>query len=204
MLAQAVGLAEAARPFASSRHSVRHHSTRIRDSGNGASKRRDPFAPRDENPTGRGHFNGQPFPRKEKQQRPARRQRISTDDVAITWRNQPSSSQPFRPVSPELRPGTGSRGVVPELWWDSLALCLSQYGGRPGVVPAPLKCDGLALSLSVPLVVGLGYAFSHSVDAVAKGAAHAEHWLAVAGVLALAAWGGVRRLRRGRPKKGAS
>ncbi|GHG85997.1 DedA family protein [Comamonas sp. JC664] len=66
-----------------------------------------------------------------------------------------------------------------------------------------LLWDGLALCLSVPLVVGLGYAFSHSVDAVAKGAAHAEHWLAVAGVLALAAWGGVRRLRRVRSRKGA-
>ncbi|AKQ70271.1 lipoprotein B [Myxococcus hansupus] len=42
--------------------------------------------------------------------------------------------------------------------------------------------------------MGLGYAFSHSVDAVAKGAARAEHLVLLAAVLA-AAYGGVRWLR---------
>ncbi|AKQ65278.1 lipoprotein B [Myxococcus hansupus] len=58
-----------------------------------------------------------------------------------------------------------------------------------------LLWDGLALCLSVPVVVGLGYAFSHSVDAVAKGAAHAEHLLLLAAVLAAAVYVGVRWLR---------
>ncbi|WP_141591806.1 alkaline phosphatase [Myxococcus sp. AB056] len=39
------------------------------------------------------------------------------------------------------------------------------------------------------------YAFSHSVDAVAKGAARAEHLLVLATMAALLAVGGVRRLR---------
>ncbi|QDE94671.1 DedA family protein [Myxococcus xanthus] len=58
-----------------------------------------------------------------------------------------------------------------------------------------LLWDGLALFLSAPVVVGLGYAFSHSVDAVAKGAARAEHLLVLATTAALLAVGGVRRLR---------
>ncbi|WP_426755953.1 DedA family protein [Myxococcus sp. Y35] len=61
-----------------------------------------------------------------------------------------------------------------------------------------LLWDGLALCLSVPLAVGLGYAFSHSVDAVAKGAAHAEHLVVLTGVAGALAWGGVRRLQRWR------
>nr|WP_216612770.1 alkaline phosphatase [Myxococcus xanthus] len=44
-------------------------------------------------------------------------------------------------------------------------------------------------------MVALGYAFSHSVDAVAKGAARAEHLLVLATTAALLAVGGVRRLR---------
>jgi len=58
-----------------------------------------------------------------------------------------------------------------------------------------LLWDGLALCFSVPLVVGLGYAFSHSVDAVAKGTARAEHLLVLATVAALLTVGAVRRLR---------
>ncbi|WP_426753130.1 DedA family protein [Myxococcus sp. Y35] len=61
-----------------------------------------------------------------------------------------------------------------------------------------LLWDGLALCLSAPLAVGLGYAFSHSVDAVAKGAAHAEHLVVLTGVAGALAWGGVRRLQRWR------
>ncbi|QDE94187.1 alkaline phosphatase [Myxococcus xanthus] len=45
------------------------------------------------------------------------------------------------------------------------------------------------------MVGALGYAFSHSVDAVAKGAARAEHLLVLATTAALLAVGGVRRLR---------
>ncbi|WP_163787639.1 DedA family protein [Myxococcus vastator] len=59
-----------------------------------------------------------------------------------------------------------------------------------------LLWDGLALCISAPVVLGLGYAFSHSVDAVAKGAARAEHLLVLATTAALLAVGGVRRLRR--------
>ncbi|WP_237081423.1 DedA family protein [Myxococcus xanthus] len=58
-----------------------------------------------------------------------------------------------------------------------------------------LLWDGLALFLSAPVVVGLGYAFSHSVDAVAKGAARAEHLLVLATTAALLAVRGVCRLR---------
>ncbi|NVJ10852.1 DedA family protein [Myxococcus sp. AM001] len=58
-----------------------------------------------------------------------------------------------------------------------------------------LLWDGLALCISAPVVLGLGYAFSHSVDAVAKGAARAEHLLVLATTAALLAVGGVRRLR---------
>ncbi|MFP2964149.1 DedA family protein [Myxococcus sp. 1LA] len=58
-----------------------------------------------------------------------------------------------------------------------------------------LMWDGLALCLSAPVVVGLGYVFSRSVDAVAKGAARAEHVLALAVVAALLGIGAVRRLR---------
>ncbi|AEI68172.1 hypothetical protein [Corallococcus macrosporus] len=53
----------------------------------------------------------------------------------------------------------------------------------------------MALSLSAPVVVGLGYVFSHSVDAVAKEATRAEHVLVLATVAALLAVGAVRRLR---------
>jgi membrane protein DedA with SNARE-associated domain len=61
--------------------------------------------------------------------------------------------------------------------------------------------DALALSLSAPLLVGLGYIFAKSIDRVAAGFGHAEHLLAivVVGALALLILGrtvGVRRRRR--------
>lgn len=46
--------------------------------------------------------------------------------------------------------------------------------------------DALALSLSVPLMVGIGYVFAQSIDRVAAGFGHAEHLLAIAVVSAFA------------------
>ncbi len=60
-----------------------------------------------------------------------------------------------------------------------------------------LLWDGLALCLSAPVVVALGYAFSHSVDAVAKGAARAEHLLVLATTSALLAVGACAGCARG-------
>lgn len=61
--------------------------------------------------------------------------------------------------------------------------------------------DALALSLSAPLLVGLGYVFARSIDRVAAGFGRAEHLLAIAvgGGLALLILGrtvGVRLKRR--------
>ncbi|RKH45183.1 DedA family protein [Corallococcus sicarius] len=61
-----------------------------------------------------------------------------------------------------------------------------------------LLWDGLALCLSSPLVVMLGYVGSASVDRVAKGVGRAEHFLALAGVVALVVVLGVRHLRERR------
>ncbi|MDC0711532.1 DedA family protein [Stigmatella sp. ncwal1] len=58
-----------------------------------------------------------------------------------------------------------------------------------------LLWDALALSLSAPLLVGLGYLFSHSIDRVAAGLGHAEHMLAIAVVGLLAGVILVRTLR---------
>jgi membrane protein DedA with SNARE-associated domain len=64
-----------------------------------------------------------------------------------------------------------------------------------------LLWDALALSLSAPLLVGLGYIFARSIDRVAAGFGRAEHLLAIVGVGALALLilsrtVGVRRRRR--------
>jgi len=67
-----------------------------------------------------------------------------------------------------------------------------------------LLWDGLALILSAPLVVGLGYAFSHSVEAVTKGAARAEHLMVVALVATVAVISGLRRLRARKRRRQAS
>ncbi|MBE4750364.1 DedA family protein [Corallococcus sp. ZKHCc1 1396] len=58
-----------------------------------------------------------------------------------------------------------------------------------------LLWDGLALCLSSPLVVTLGYVGSASVDRVAKGVGQVEHFIALAGVAALLVVLGVRHVR---------
>lgn len=58
-----------------------------------------------------------------------------------------------------------------------------------------LLWDGLALCLSSPLVVLLGYVGSASVDRVAKGVGRVEHFIALAGVAALLIILGVRHVR---------
>lgn len=58
-----------------------------------------------------------------------------------------------------------------------------------------LLWDSLALCVSVPAVVGLGYAFSHSVDQVTRGLGRAEHGLAIAATLGLVALVAVRAMR---------
>jgi membrane protein DedA with SNARE-associated domain len=58
-----------------------------------------------------------------------------------------------------------------------------------------LLWDALALSLSAPLLVTLGYLFSHSIGRVTAGVGHAEHVLAIVAVGALAAFILVRTLR---------
>jgi membrane protein DedA with SNARE-associated domain len=63
-----------------------------------------------------------------------------------------------------------------------------------------LLWDALALSLSAPLLVGLGYVFARSIDRVAAGFGHVEHLLAivVVGALALVLLGQTLRARRRR------
>jgi membrane protein DedA with SNARE-associated domain len=58
-----------------------------------------------------------------------------------------------------------------------------------------LLWDALALCVSVPAVVGLGYAFSHSVDRVTRGLGRVEHAVAIAAALGLVALWGVRAAR---------
>ncbi|RKH20246.1 DedA family protein [Corallococcus sp. CA047B] len=58
-----------------------------------------------------------------------------------------------------------------------------------------LLWDGLALCLSSPLVVLLGYVGSASVDRVAKGVGRVEHFIALLGVAALLLFLGVRHVR---------
>ncbi|NOK33407.1 DedA family protein [Corallococcus exercitus] len=61
-----------------------------------------------------------------------------------------------------------------------------------------LLWDGLALCLSSPLVVTLGYLGSASVDRVAKGVGRVEHFVALAGVAALLVALAVRHARERR------
>jgi membrane protein DedA with SNARE-associated domain len=63
-----------------------------------------------------------------------------------------------------------------------------------------LLWDALALSLSAPLLVGIGYLFARSIDRVAAGFGHAEHLLAivVVGAFALALLVRMVRARRQR------
>jgi membrane protein DedA with SNARE-associated domain len=63
-----------------------------------------------------------------------------------------------------------------------------------------LLWDALALSLSAPLLVGLGYVFARSIDRVAAGFGHVEHLVAIAvvGALALVLLGQTLRARRRR------
>ena len=49
-----------------------------------------------------------------------------------------------------------------------------------------LLWDALALCLSAPLLVSIGYIFARSIDRVAEGFGHAEHLLAIAAVAAFA------------------
>lgn len=63
-----------------------------------------------------------------------------------------------------------------------------------------LLWDALALCVSVPVVVGLGYAFSHSVDRVVRGLGRVEHLVAILGVLGLVALVAVRALRSRRAR----
>jgi membrane protein DedA with SNARE-associated domain len=49
-----------------------------------------------------------------------------------------------------------------------------------------LLWDALALSLSAPLLVSIGYIFARSIDRVAAGFGHVEHVLAIAVVSAFA------------------
>ncbi|WP_225413612.1 DedA family protein [Stigmatella hybrida] len=58
-----------------------------------------------------------------------------------------------------------------------------------------LLWDALALSLSAPLLVSLGYLFSHSVSRVTAGVCHAEHVLAIVAVGLFAAFILVHTLR---------
>ncbi|WP_223639695.1 DedA family protein [Corallococcus sp. EGB] len=58
--------------------------------------------------------------------------------------------------------------------------------------------DGLALCLSSPLVVMLGYVGSASVDRVARGVGRVEHFIALAGVAALLVVLAVRHVREKR------
>ncbi|QAT88853.1 DedA family protein [Corallococcus coralloides] len=61
-----------------------------------------------------------------------------------------------------------------------------------------LLWDGLALCVSSPLVVTLGYLGSASVDRVAKGAGRVEHFVTLAGVAALLVVLAVRHAREKR------
>ncbi|RKH70849.1 DedA family protein [Corallococcus aberystwythensis] len=61
-----------------------------------------------------------------------------------------------------------------------------------------LLWDGLALCVSSPLVVTLGYVGSASVDRVAKGVGRVEHFVALAGVAALLVALAVRHARERR------
>jgi membrane protein DedA with SNARE-associated domain len=61
-----------------------------------------------------------------------------------------------------------------------------------------LLWDGLALCVSSPLVVTLGYLGSESVDRVAKGVGRVEHFVALAGVAALLVVFAVRHVREKR------
>lgn len=63
--------------------------------------------------------------------------------------------------------------------------------------------DGLALCLSSPLVVMLGYVGSASVDRVAKGVGRVEHFIALAGVAVLLGVLAVRHVREKRPPRPA-
>lgn len=62
-----------------------------------------------------------------------------------------------------------------------------------------LMWDGLALCLSSPTVVMLGYVGSASVDRVARGVGRVEHFLALAGVAALLVVLAVRHYRERHP-----
>lgn len=60
--------------------------------------------------------------------------------------------------------------------------------------------DALALSISAPLIIGIGYLFAQSIDRVAAGLGHAEHLLAIAVVGAFALVLLVRTLKARRPR----
>ena len=60
---------------------------------------------------------------------------------------------------------------------------------------------GAMLVFAVPLVVGLGYVFSHSVDRVTRGLGRVEHGVAIAAALGLAVMAVVRTVRARRESR---
>lgn len=67
-----------------------------------------------------------------------------------------------------------------------------------------LLWDGLALCVSSPVVVTLGYVFSYSVDRVSRGLGRVEHVLAITAVVALVVVLTTRRLRARREERRAA
>ncbi|MFP2930269.1 DedA family protein [Pyxidicoccus sp. 3LG] len=122
-----------------------------------------------------------------------------------------------RRLGPALYESRRLRGLLPPERRERLARLYARHGGRmvfggrfmsvlrgavfamAAVQGMPVRhfllWDGLALCVSVPVVVGLGYVFSHSVDRVAHGVGRVEHGLAIAAALGLAVMVSVRTLR---------
>ncbi|MCP3136618.1 DedA family protein [Pyxidicoccus xibeiensis] len=133
-----------------------------------------------------------------------------------------------RRLGPKLYEHRRLRGLLPPERRERLAKLYSRHGGwvvfggrflsvlrgavfaMAAVQGMPLRrfllWDVLALCVSVPVVVGLGYVFSHSVDRVAHGLGRVEHGLAIAAALGLVLLVTVRALRarrEARPPEGA-
>ncbi|WP_164011466.1 DedA family protein [Pyxidicoccus trucidator] len=122
-----------------------------------------------------------------------------------------------RRLGPKLFEHKRLRGLLPPERRERLTRLYARHGGRvvfagrflsvlrggvfalaavQGMSPRRfLLWDGLALCVSVPVVVGLGYAFSHSVDRVARGLGRVEHGVAIAAALGLVVLVAVRTVR---------
>ncbi|NMO23212.1 DedA family protein [Pyxidicoccus fallax] len=131
-----------------------------------------------------------------------------------------------RRLGPALYEHRRLRGLLPPERRERLARLYARHGGRlvfagrflsvlrgavfamAAVQGMPVRrfvlWDALALCVSVPVVVGLGYAFSHSVDRVTRGLGRVEHGVVITAVLGLVALVLARAVRARRAERGIS